>query len=65
MTNEQKLKKIQELEEVINNSKDLESTKAFITGALYVIEECNESWCDSCGIRKATGMLCSEFLELV
>lgn len=65
MKDEQKLAKLQELEQIIKTSKDEDATKAFITGALYVIEECNESWCDSCGIRKATGMLCNEYLNII
>ena len=65
MKNEQKLAKLQELEQIIKTSKDEDATKAFVTGALYAIEECNESWCYSCGIRKATGMLCNEYLNII
>lgn len=67
MTDNQKLFIIKDLERVIETNKDKEPkvVKKFVLDLLEeVVEECNESWCDSCGIKKATGMLCNEYLDL-
>lgn len=66
LTDEQKLFKLKELGDIINMDKEnndgilSDQMCSFVTGALYIIDECNESWCDHCEVRKALGCLCSE-----
>lgn len=66
LTDEQKLSKLNQLGEIIemdknNNDGSLsQQMQSFIVGALYMIEECNESWCDNCRVRSALGCLCCD-----
>lgn len=66
LNDDQKLAKLKELGDIINIDKEnndgsiSEQMIAFMTGALYIIDECNESWCDHCEVRKALGCLCCE-----
>lgn len=66
LTDEQKLFKLKELGDIINIDKEnnngiiSEQMYSFVTGALYIIEECNESWCDHCQVRQALGCLCCD-----
>ena len=66
LSDSQKLAKLKELGEIIemektnNDSQISDQMRCFITGALYIIEECNESWCDHCEVRKALNCLCCE-----
>lgn len=71
MTDEQKLDGLKRLGNIIKMDKEVNNglltdhMKQFSVGALYVIEECNESWCESCEVKKALGGLCSEVLDIV
>lgn len=68
LTDEQKLEKLKELGNIIeidktnNNGELSQQVKSFTTGALYIIDECNESWCDHCEVRRALGCLCSDIM---
>ena len=71
LTPQQKMAKLIDLASTIAINKDPETgyvpdkLKEFCLGALMVIDECEESWCDSCPVRnQLNGMLCSEWLEL-
>lgn len=70
MIDDRKLSIINDLGEIIRekrikNQDDI-NFKEFVSEMLsYTVEECNESWCDNCEIRKATGMLCNEYLNLI
>lgn len=65
LTDEQKLSALKDLGEIIsidkiNNGIISDEMRSFISGALFVIDECNESWCDHCEVRKALGCLCCD-----
>lgn len=66
LTNEQKLNKLKEIGNIIemdkinNNGFVSDKIKTFTIGALFIIDECNESWCDSCPVHHSLGHLCSE-----
>lgn len=68
LTDEQKLEKLKELGNIIeidktnNNGELSQQVKSFAIGALYIIDECNESWCDHCEVRRALGCLCSDIM---
>lgn len=68
LTDIQKLAKLKELGDIIaidkenNDGTISEQMKSFMTGVLYVIDECNESWCDHCEVRKALGCLCCDVI---
>lgn len=68
MTDKDKLEALADIGKVIEQNQDAngevsKEVKSLVKIALGFIEECNESWCDNCGIIKATGKLCNEFLE--
>lgn len=66
LTDAQKLSVLKDLGEAItidkinNNGFISEQMRSFISGALYVVDECNESWCDHCEVRKALNCLCCD-----
>lgn len=65
LTDEQKLSALKDLGEIIsidkiNNGTISDEMRSFISGVLFVIDECNESWCDHCEVRKALGCLCCD-----
>lgn len=62
----QKLIILNDIGEIISkNNKEDKILKEFVSEVLInSIEECNESWCDSCKIKQATGMLCNEYLNI-
>ena len=70
LTNQQKIGKLFDLAVILeahkidNNGEIKDSMKDFSKGYLEVINECNESWCDSCPVRRQLpdNMLCSEWL---
>lgn len=66
MNDSQKLSLLNDVGEIINkNDKDDENLKKYVSDVLInSIEECNESWCDNCKIRQATGMFCNEYLNI-
>ena len=69
INDDKKLSIIKDLGEMIKEKRikeqDDTNFKEFVSNLLsYTVEECNESWCDSCEIRRATGMLCNEYLVL-
>lgn len=69
LTDEQKLAKLKELGNIIeidkinNNGVISDSMREFTVGALYIIDECNESWCDHCEVKAALGCLCSDIIR--
>lgn len=69
LTPQQKMAKLIDLASIIAVNKDSEGNiperiKHFCYGALTIIDECEESWCDSCPIRQQlNGKLCSEWIE--
>ena len=69
INDDKKLSIIKDLGEMIKEKRikeqDDTNFKEFVSNLLsYIVEECNESWCDNCEIRRATGMLCNEYLVL-
>lgn len=71
LTPQQKMAKLIDLATTISVNKDPNTgeipqhLKQFSLGALMVIDECEESWCDNCPLRNQLGgMLCSEWLNL-
>ena len=71
LTAQQKMAKLIDLASIITVNKDPETgevpetIKHFSLGALTMIDECHESWCDNCPVRQQIdGKLCSEWLDL-
>lgn len=68
LTPQQKMAKLIDLASIIETNKDPktqeipDNVKHFSLGALMVIDECEESWCDNCPVRNQIGMLCSEWI---
>lgn len=68
LTPQQKMAKLIDLASIIEINKDPKTqeipnhVKQFSLGALMVIDECEESWCDNCPVRNQIGMLCSEWI---
>lgn len=72
LTPQQKMAKLIDLASIIAINKDPETgeiperIKHFSLGALTMIDECEESWCENCPIRQQlNGKLCSEWLDLI
>ena len=72
LTPQQKMAKLIDLASIIAINKDPETgeiperIKHLSLGALTMIDECEESWCENCPIRQQlNGKLCSEWLDLI
>ena len=71
LTPQEKVNRLEELANIIAINREPETNeipvmmKHFSLGVLLGIEECEESWCDTCPLRKEVGMLCNEWLEEV
>lgn len=65
----QKMDKLVKIATIISENRNEEGeipepVKHFCHGALTIVGECHESWCDNCPVKQQVGMLCSDWLSL-